>query len=130
MDCKLTLCFLHILMNEELNIIVFFFCSIVNIIACVLSAVIIAVNMYFVGDYVSTSFPHTWFMYLSMSIFGILYLTFCVYLVMHVMISMGCSRFDGYHVCFPLNYYYYYILMILFIPQHFMNIIFVRDAVF
>jgi natural resistance-associated macrophage protein len=61
--------------------------------SCVLAAVVIAINMYFVGYYVTESLSPEWYVILAISIFGALYLAFCAYLVLHVIASMGC--FEG-----------------------------------
>ncbi|ODN05737.1 Protein Malvolio [Orchesella cincta] len=66
--------------------------------SCVLAAVVIAINMYFVGYYVTESFSPEWYVILAISVFGALYLAFCAYLVLHVMVSMGCTWFEGSHI--------------------------------
>ncbi|CAL8101082.1 unnamed protein product [Orchesella dallaii] len=63
--------------------------------SCVLAAVVISINMYFVGYYVTKSFTPEWYVIVALSVFGALYLAFCAYLVLHVMVSMGCRWFEG-----------------------------------
>lgn len=63
--------------------------------SCVLAAVVISINMYFVGYYVTESFSPDWYVILGISIFGVLYLAFCSYLILHVIASMGFSYFEG-----------------------------------
>lgn len=63
--------------------------------SCVLAAVIISINMYFVGYYVTESLSPEWYIILAVSIFGVLYLAFCAYLILHVIASMGFSWFEG-----------------------------------
>jgi len=69
---------------------------VMKIVSCIVAAIIIAINIYFVGYYVTTSFPPYWYVYLGISIFGFLYLSFCAYLILHMLVSMGCTTFSGF----------------------------------
>ena len=65
-----------------------------RIVSCVLSAVVIVINTYFVVSYVTTHFlddASPWLIYTSLAIFGALYLAFCLYLILHVAMSMGAT---------------------------------------
>jgi len=71
------------------------------VISCVLSAIVIVINTYFVGTYVTTHFideTSPWLIYTSLAIVGLLYLTFCLYLILHVIVSMGVTWFDEFTV--------------------------------
>ncbi|XP_076241211.1 solute carrier family member malvolio isoform X2 [Calliopsis andreniformis] len=66
--------------------------GIVNkIIATALSVIVIAINIYFVFNTVQEDLPHHWAVILAISVYSILYLLFCLYLVIHVAVSMGAT---------------------------------------
>lgn len=58
-----------------------------KIIATVLSALVIAINIYFVVNMVKDD----WAVILPISIYSILYLLFCLYLVIHMAVCMGAT---------------------------------------
>jgi len=80
------------------NILFMGFTRIIRGISCTLAAVVIGINMYFVGYYMTGELPKGWITILAVTIFGILYLAFCAYLVMHMLVSMGYTWFDRYQV--------------------------------
>ncbi|XP_076627527.1 solute carrier family member malvolio isoform X2 [Colletes latitarsis] len=66
--------------------------GIVNkIVATALSAVVICINIYFVINTVQDDLPHHWAVILAISIYFILYLLFCLYLVIHMALNMGAT---------------------------------------
>lgn len=69
-----------------------------------LSLVIVGINLFFVGSTVSTSLPHTWWIYTIFGLVGFLYLIFVGYLSLHLVVALGgnLNRFgwvmyDRYH---------------------------------
>ena len=66
-----------------------------KIVASILSAVVIGINIYFVMSFVETSLPESPLVYFGLSIFGVCYLAFCLYLTLHVMVSMGVTWFES-----------------------------------
>lgn len=80
-----------------------------KILSCVLAAVVILINMYFVWNYVTESFSPEWYVILGVSIFGVCYLAFCAYLILHVIASMGCSWFEGSMVSCTIKANYYFL---------------------
>ncbi|XP_054008281.1 protein Malvolio isoform X2 [Hylaeus anthracinus] len=62
-----------------------------KIIATALSAIVICINIYFVLNTVKDDLPHHWAVILAVSIYAILYLLFCFYLVIHMAVSMGAT---------------------------------------
>ncbi|XP_032684286.1 protein Malvolio isoform X2 [Odontomachus brunneus] len=62
-----------------------------KIVSTALSVLVIAINIYFVAQTVQEDLPHTWPVYLGMSIYAILYLIFCAYLAIHMAVSMGAT---------------------------------------
>ncbi|GLV38284.1 Malvolio [Carabus blaptoides fortunei] len=62
-----------------------------KIVATLLSIVVISINTYFVVNTVSDA-QLTWGPLTAVVIFGILYLLFCFYLVIHMAVSMGNQR--------------------------------------
>jgi len=65
-----------------------------KVLSVAVAAVIIAINIYFVGYYVTTSFSPRWYIYLGLSMFGVFYLSFIAYLVIHMFVSMGFTGFS------------------------------------
>ncbi|XP_025153071.1 protein Malvolio isoform X2 [Harpegnathos saltator] len=66
--------------------------GIVNkIVSTALSVLVIMINIFFVVQTVQEDLPHTWPVYLGMSIYAILYLIFCTYLAIHMAVSMGAT---------------------------------------
>lgn len=63
-----------------------------------MSAVVIAINIYFVKDTVETQLPDNWAVYLGITIYAIFYLGFCFYLVIHMAIAMGADFLTNYRV--------------------------------
>lgn len=73
------------------------FPSVANILSATVAAIIIGINIYFVGYYITTAFPPYWFVFVGISLFGVLYLSFIAYLVLHMLASMGftfCNKFE------------------------------------
>ncbi|XP_076292868.1 solute carrier family member malvolio isoform X3 [Lasioglossum baleicum] len=62
-----------------------------KIVATALSALVIAINIYFVINTVQDDLPHHWAVILAISVYSILYLLFCLYLVIHMAVSMGAT---------------------------------------
>merc|ERR1712136_588926 len=54
-----------------------------------LSLVIVGINLFFVGSTVSTSLPHTWWIYTIFGLVGLLYLIFVGYLSLHLVVALG-----------------------------------------
>ncbi|XP_029043540.1 protein Malvolio isoform X2 [Osmia bicornis bicornis] len=67
-----------------------------KVVATALSAVVITINIYFVINTVREDLPHHWAVILAISIYSILYLLFCLYLVIHMAVSMGASSLNDY----------------------------------
>ncbi|XP_016916627.1 protein Malvolio [Apis cerana] len=66
--------------------------GIVNkIVATILSVIVITINIYFVINTVQEDLPHHWAVILAISIYSILYLLFCLYLTIHMAVSMGAT---------------------------------------
>jgi len=53
------------------------------------SLVIVGINLFFVGSTVSTSLPHTWWIYTIFGLVGFLYLVFVGYLSLHLVVALG-----------------------------------------
>ncbi|XP_043464637.1 protein Malvolio isoform X2 [Leptopilina heterotoma] len=62
-----------------------------KIVATLLSVTVISINIYFVINTVDEKLSHHWSVILAFSIFSILYLTFCVYLIIHMAVNMGAT---------------------------------------
>ncbi|XP_050490066.1 protein Malvolio isoform X1 [Bombus huntii] len=62
-----------------------------KIVATALSAVVIAINIYFVINTVQDDLPHHWAVIVAITIYSILYLLFCLYLTIHMAVSMGAT---------------------------------------
>lgn len=62
-----------------------------KIVATALSALVITINIYFVINTVQEDLPHHWAVILAISIYSILYLLFCVYLIIHMAVNMGAT---------------------------------------
>ncbi|CAD1469192.1 unnamed protein product, partial [Heterotrigona itama] len=62
-----------------------------KIIATALSVVVITINIYFVINTVQDDLPHHWLIILAIVIYSILYLLFCLYLTIHMAVSMGAT---------------------------------------
>lgn len=77
---------------------------VMKIIAGLLAAVVIGINLYFVVVYIQ-QLPKHWAVYLGITILVILYLAFVVYLVWHCLVSMEIEIFT--RIPF-LNQYYRY----------------------
>ncbi|XP_008555613.1 protein Malvolio isoform X2 [Microplitis demolitor] len=69
-----------------------------KIVATALSAVVIAINIYFVKDTVETVLPDHWAVYLGITIYALFYLGFCLYLVIHMAIAMGADFLTNYRL--------------------------------
>nr|CAD7431350.1 unnamed protein product [Timema monikensis] len=69
-----------------------FFTTIVSI---ALSALVIAINIYFVVHTVFTDNTLTWLPLLGIALMGLFNLLFCVYLVIHMSISIGLTTFNN-----------------------------------
>ncbi|CAD6233422.1 GSCOCG00007186001-RA-CDS [Cotesia congregata] len=69
-----------------------------KIVATALSAVVIAINIYFVKDTVETHLPDNWAVYLGITIYAIFYLGFCFYLIIHMAIAMGADFLTNYRL--------------------------------
>ncbi|CAN7996206.1 unnamed protein product, partial [Ixodes hexagonus] len=59
--------------------------------ASLLSALVIAINLYFVSNFVKEQLPDHWAIDLAMAVFGILYLGFNLYLVGCLLVVFGCT---------------------------------------
>ena len=55
----------------------------------VLSLLLIAINVYFVIDYVRVHIGDNLYTYTGLGLFGIFYIPMCLYLLLHVFVSMG-----------------------------------------
>lgn len=95
-----------------------------KILSCILAAVVIAINMYFVGHYATETFTPVWYVILALVVFGILYLAFCAYLVLHVIASMGFSWFEGSNVSWSINLETFRGLITIFDFYYFLKLIF------
>ncbi|XP_031845959.1 solute carrier family member malvolio isoform X2 [Nomia melanderi] len=62
-----------------------------KIIATALSVIVITINIYFVINTVQEDLPHHWAVIFAISIYSILYLLFCLYLTIHMAVSMGAT---------------------------------------
>ncbi|XP_076680593.1 solute carrier family member malvolio isoform X3 [Andrena cerasifolii] len=62
-----------------------------KIVTTALSVVVITINIYFVINLVQDDLPHHWAVILAISIYSILYLLFCLYLTIHMAVSMGAT---------------------------------------
>ncbi|XP_026474855.1 protein Malvolio-like [Ctenocephalides felis] len=72
-----------------------------SVVAILLSILVIAINIYFVVDQVNNGDLTEGYLALIV-IFGILYLLFCLYLVIHMSASMGCRSIAN--LSFVQNY--------------------------
>ncbi|XP_012275120.1 protein Malvolio isoform X2 [Orussus abietinus] len=61
-----------------------------KVVSSMLSALVITINIYFVVSLVNKDVQN-WPVFLAICIFGVLYLIFCLYLVIHVAASMGAT---------------------------------------
>lgn len=59
--------------------------------ASLLSVVVIAINLYFVSNFVETHVPHHWAATLGVVLFGIFYIGFNLYLVGCLLVVFGCD---------------------------------------
>ncbi|XP_051173252.1 protein Malvolio isoform X2 [Leptopilina boulardi] len=62
-----------------------------KIVATLLSVTVISINIYFVINTVDEKLSHHWAVILAFSVFSILYLMFCAYLIIHMAVSMGAT---------------------------------------
>lgn len=76
-----------------------FCCRANKIVATALSAVVIAVNIFVVVQTVRQELPHNWAILFGMSVYAILYLLFCAYLIIHMAVSMGATSLGNHWVC-------------------------------
>lgn len=67
-------------------------------ISIALSAVVIAINTYFVVHSVIYDIPHEWGIWLGLAVFVVFYLILCVYFILHMIVSMGNTRLNEYQV--------------------------------
>ncbi|XP_012152502.1 solute carrier family member malvolio isoform X7 [Megachile rotundata] len=65
-----------------------------KVVATALSAIVITINIYFVINTVQEDLPHHWTVILAISIYSVLYLLFCLYLVIHMAVSMGATSLN------------------------------------
>jgi len=63
-----------------------------KIIICLLSVIVLAINMVFVFQYVGESVPNVWYVLLPLSIYFALYIIFVAYLAVYLFICLG---FEG-----------------------------------
>lgn len=63
-----------------------------KIFAITLSTGIIGLNLYFVEEFTRQNFPHTWPVYLGLTIFFLLYSAFVLYLTLNFCIALGWKR--------------------------------------
>ncbi|KAF7996427.1 hypothetical protein HCN44_002059 [Aphidius gifuensis] len=63
-----------------------------RVVSTVLSVIVIAINIYFVTQTVQESIDSSnWYWYIAIGIFAVIYLGFCIYFTIHMMISMGAQ---------------------------------------
>lgn len=62
-----------------------------KILASVISAVIISINLYAVSEFIET-FPKYWAIYIGVAIFLLFYVLFVLYLTLCFFVSLGCER--------------------------------------
>ncbi|XP_035741843.1 protein Malvolio-like isoform X3 [Vespa mandarinia] len=65
-----------------------------KIIATLISALVITINIYFVINTVD-EVPHDWPVWLGIAIFAVLYLAFCIYLIIHMAVNMGAGTINN-----------------------------------
>lgn len=63
-------------------------------IVCVLTVVVVGINIYFLEDYVRNEWPHAWWVYLLVVIYGVFYLLFIAFLTAHMYGVFGLPGFD------------------------------------
>jgi hypothetical protein len=68
------------------------------VVAIALSAVVIAINTFFVVHTVIYDIPHEWGIWLVISVFVAFYLIMCAYFILHMVVSMGNTRLNEYQV--------------------------------
>jgi hypothetical protein len=68
------------------------------VISIALSAVIIAINTYFVVHSVIYDIPHEWGIWLALAVFVVFYVVMCAYFILHMIVSMGNTRLNEYQV--------------------------------
>lgn len=78
-------------------------------VAVALSAVVIAINTFFVVHSVIYDIPHQWGIWLAIAVFVAFYLIMCTYFTLHMIVSMGNTRLGEYQVSRSnrANYYHY-----------------------
>lgn len=70
-----------------------------KIIATALSVVVIIINIYFVINTVQEDLPHHWLILYAIVVYSISYLLFCLYLTIHMAVSMGATSLGDHWVC-------------------------------
>ncbi|XP_043667661.1 protein Malvolio isoform X1 [Vespula pensylvanica] len=78
-----------------------------KIVATIISALVITINIYFVIDTVQ-DIPQNWAIWLGIAIFAILYLAFCIYLIIHMAVNMGAGTVSNHwfvtkYICGPVD---------------------------
>jgi len=63
-----------------------------------LSALVIAINTFFVVHSVLYDIPHHWAILLGIAIYSALYILMCIYFALHMIVSMGNTRLNEYQV--------------------------------
>lgn len=105
--------------THKLYYIMFFFYYRANkIVATIISALVITINIYFVIDTVQ-DIPQNWAIWLGIAIFAILYLAFCIYLIIHMAVNMGAGTVSNHWVCISI-YHIYALLIIIYLFNIFM----------
>ncbi|XP_069703805.1 protein Malvolio [Periplaneta americana] len=67
-----------------------------RVVSIALSALVIAINIFFVTHSVIYEMPPHWALYLFIGLYGIGYILLCIYLLLHMAVSMGNSRLSEY----------------------------------
>jgi hypothetical protein len=80
------------------------------VVAVALSAVVIAINTFFVVHSVIYDIPHQWEVWVAVAVFTAFYLIMCTYFILHMIVSMGNTRLGEYQVSkrYHTHYHYHY----------------------
>lgn len=69
-----------------------------------MAATVVTINIYFVIITVEESVPKHWAILLLIAVYAIMYIVFCIYLVIHMAISMGATSLNKYAVRKAITY--------------------------
>lgn len=89
--------------STVLHVFLLYSCRGNKIIASALAVVVITINVYFVLITVQDKVPKHWAILTLIAIFSIFYVTFCIYLVIHMAIHMGATGLTDYPVSIQRN---------------------------